>query len=81
MILAKFVELNNMENHFMNQEWNKVLKYWSTVIEYIVQETGSASQKCFAVLFMVNLYRIQIMKIFLHKININNNDNLLELKV
>lgn len=45
VILAKFVELNNMENHFMNQEWNKVLKYWSTVIEYIVQETGSASHE------------------------------------
>ena len=34
-----------MENHFMSQEWNKVLKYWSTVIEYIVQETGSASHE------------------------------------
>lgn len=44
-ILAKFVELNDMENHFMNQEWNKVLKYWGTIIEYIIQETGSASHE------------------------------------
>ncbi|EMG48967.1 hypothetical protein G210_0370 [Candida maltosa Xu316] len=44
-ILAKFVELNSIENHLMNQEWNKVVKYWSTVIEYLVQETGSASHE------------------------------------
>ncbi|RCK66233.1 AP-1 accessory protein LAA1 [Candida viswanathii] len=44
-ILAKFVEINTMENHLMNEEWNKVVKYWSTVVEYIVQETGSASHE------------------------------------
>lgn len=44
-ILAKFVELNGMENHLMNEDWNRVVKYWSTVVEYIVQETGSASHE------------------------------------
>ncbi|EGW34506.1 uncharacterized protein SPAPADRAFT_134192 [Spathaspora passalidarum NRRL Y-27907] len=38
LILSKFGDVEH--NHIQNQPWVKTLKHWSTLIEYLVQETG-----------------------------------------
>lgn len=42
LILLKFSELNNLPNHFQNQYWNKVLRQWVLLVDYLIKECGSS---------------------------------------
>lgn len=39
-ILGKFGILNRIENHIFNHSWNRVMKNWESVINYLISEGG-----------------------------------------
>ncbi|KAK6456322.1 uncharacterized protein RJT20DRAFT_128177 [Scheffersomyces xylosifermentans] len=41
IVLARFSELNQIDMHLQNQQWNKVLSHWKTFIDYVIKESGS----------------------------------------
>lgn len=40
-LLSKFGELNNIDNHIQNQYWNRTLKHFTSILDYIIDESGS----------------------------------------
>lgn len=41
ILLSKFGELNDLNNHIQNLYWNKTLKHFTSLLDYIVDECGS----------------------------------------